>query len=116
LITEYCGEVYEPWRWFERQDLTKKILKENNHKDVLPDFYNIMLEMHKNEPKGYDILFVDPINKGNYSSRLSHSCEPNCGTVPVISNSNYKIVLYALENIDYGEELAFDYSAVTESK
>ena len=31
-------------------------MKDNNQKDILPDFYNIMLEIHKNEPKGYDIL------------------------------------------------------------
>jgi len=31
-------------------------MKDNNQKDVLPDFYNIMLELHKNEGKGIDIL------------------------------------------------------------
>ncbi len=31
-------------------------MKETKQKDVLPDFYNIMLEVHKNDPKGYDIL------------------------------------------------------------
>lgn len=25
-------------------------------KDVLLDFYNIMLEIHKNDPKGYNIF------------------------------------------------------------
>lgn len=27
-----------------------------NIQDILPDFYNIMLEIHKNDPKGYDVL------------------------------------------------------------
>lgn len=31
-------------------------MKANGIKDVLPDFYNIMLEIHRNDPKGYDIL------------------------------------------------------------
>jgi SET domain-containing protein len=62
------------------------------------------------------IKFVDPIVKGNYSSRLSHSCDPNCGTVPTITDGKYLIGMYAMKNIEYGEELTFDYSAVTESK
>jgi SET domain-containing protein len=75
-----------------------------------------MLEIHKNDPKGYDVLYVDPMQKGNYSSRLSHSCDPNCGTVATISEKKYNISMFAMKNIEYGEELAFDYSAVTESK
>lgn len=99
-------------------------MKDNNHKDVLPDFYNITLEFHKNDPKGLDLLvkcfvlfkFVDPINKGNYSSRLSHSCDPNCGTVTTVSDGKYTIGMYALKSIAYGEELTFDYCSTTESK
>ncbi|KAL4444781.1 hypothetical protein ABPG74_015989 [Tetrahymena malaccensis] len=116
LIIEYIGEIYRPYRWFERQDFIKKYMKDNNQQDVLPDFYNIMLELHKDEVKGIDILYVDPMQKGNYSSRLSHSCDPNCGTVATISKGYYNISMFALKSIEYGEELAFDYSAVTESK
>ncbi|KAL4503070.1 hypothetical protein ABPG72_014299 [Tetrahymena utriculariae] len=116
FITEYIGEIFPPWRWFEKQDTIKKYMKENNKRDILPDFWNIMLEIHKDDPKGYDILFVDPILKGNFSSRLSHSCEPNCGTVPTITNiRNYVIAMFAMHPIEYGEELSFDYMAVTES-
>ncbi|KAL4455403.1 hypothetical protein ABPG74_012555 [Tetrahymena malaccensis] len=116
FITEYIGEIFPPWRWFEKQDTIKKYMKENNKRDILPDFWNIMLEIHKDDPKGYDILFVDPILKGNFSSRLSHSCEPNCGTVPTITNiGNYVIAMFAMHPIEYGEELSFDYMAVTES-
>jgi hypothetical protein len=31
-------------------------MKKLNQNHILPDFYNIMLEIHKNDPKGYDIL------------------------------------------------------------
>lgn len=31
-------------------------MKEHNQNNILPDFYNIMLEIHKNDPKGYNIL------------------------------------------------------------
>lgn len=30
LISEYFGEIYAPWRWFEKQDLIKKYSKEKN--------------------------------------------------------------------------------------
>lgn len=30
LISEYYGEIYTPWRWFEKQDLVKKYFKEKN--------------------------------------------------------------------------------------
>ena len=78
-------------------------------KDILPDFYNIILEIHKNDPKGYDVLFVDPILNGNYSSRFSHSCDANCGTVTTLSNGQYFVGMYAMKKISYGEELCFDY-------
>lgn len=116
MIAEYFGEIYTPWRWFEKQDLIKKYCKEKDKKDELPDFYNIMLEKHKDDPDGYDILIIDPINKGNYSSRLSHSCDPNCGTVTTVANGKYGVAMYSLKDISYGEELTFDYYSVTENE
>jgi len=35
LVAEYYGELYTPWRWFEKQDLIKKYCKE---KKVAPHF------------------------------------------------------------------------------
>ena len=75
-----------------------------------------MLDIHRDDPKGIDYLFVDPIIKGNYSSRLSHSCNPNCGTVTTVSNGRYVIGMYAMRDIQHGEELTFDYCSTTESK
>ena len=91
-------------------------MKKFDSKEILPDFYNIMLEIHKNDPRGYDILFIDPIVKGNFSSHMSHSCDPNCGTVPTVNNAKYSVGMYAFRGVAYGEELCFDYLAVTESK
>ncbi|CAD8179326.1 unnamed protein product [Paramecium octaurelia] len=116
LIIPYLGEIYQPWRWYEKQDFIKKQMKEQNKKDILPDFYNIMLDRHLDDEDGIDILFVDPINKGNFSSRLSHSCNPNCGTVTTVSNGTYVIGMYAMRDIQFGEELTFDYCSFTESK
>ena len=73
------------------------------------------MEKHKDEPLGYDMLVVDPIKKGNFSSRFSHSCTPNCGTVSTISDGKYVIGMYSIKDITYGEELTFDYCSMTES-
>ena len=61
-------------------------------------------------------MFIDPIIKGTFGSRLSHSCDPNCITVPMVAEGNYTIALYSIKDIKYGEELTFDYCSVTEDK
>lgn len=58
FVEEYLGEIHTPWRWFELQDAVKKITG-----DELPDFYNILLERPKDDPGGYDVLFVDAAAK-----------------------------------------------------
>ena len=101
LIIKYFGEVYPPWYWYLKQDAIKSFLSQlkkgkfkklSQYKtDYNMEFYNIFLEKHRTEPNGTELLVVDPIMKGNYASRLSHSCTPNCMTVPVISNRQYCI-------------------------
>ena len=61
------------------------------------------------------MLMVDPSRKGNFSSRFSHSCDPNCGTITTVANGKYYIGMYAFRNIVYGEQLTFDYCSMTES-
>lgn len=78
-------------------------MKELKMSESIPDFYNIYLEKHKDEQDGHDMLIVDPIHKGNYSSRFSHSCNPNCGTIITVSDGRYYIGMYALRDIQYGE-------------
>lgn len=55
------------------QDAIKKITQKE-----LPDFYNILLERPRDDPDGYDALFVDAAFMGAFASRMSHSCTPNC--------------------------------------
>lgn len=112
FITGYYGEIYPPWYWYEKQDL----IKSKKLDEELPDFYNIMLERLKCDKLGYDVIVVDPNSKGNFASRMSHSCSSNCNTVPMASNSEYLIGMYATKNIEYGEELTFNYNSVTEKK
>jgi len=82
----------------------------------LPDFYNITFERHLDDPEGYNILTVDPILHGNYSSRLSHSCSPNCQTINKVRNGAYSIGMFTNKEITFGEELCFDYCSFTESE
>lgn len=115
LVVEYFGEIYRPWHWFEKQDVIKQGQNCNKLPKDLPEFYNILFERHMDDPKGYNIMTVDPIIHGNYASRLSHSCVANCQTInKVISqNKNYSIGMFTNKDILYGEELCFDYCSVS---
>lgn len=42
-MVEFHGEVYPPYRWFEKEDEIRRLQK----KEVAPEFYNIMLERPK---------------------------------------------------------------------
>ncbi len=115
---EYFGEIYQPWYWYERQDILKQGQNKGSLSKDLPDFYNITYERHFDDPAGYDILTVDPIVYGNFSSRLSHSCNPNCQTMIKVkqTSSDYSIGMFSTKDIRYGEELCFNYCSVTESE
>jgi len=56
MIVEYFGEIYLPWLWYEKQDVLKDGQNKNALSKELPDFYNIQLERHFNDEKGFDIL------------------------------------------------------------
>jgi SET domain-containing protein len=79
----------------------------------LPDFYNITFERHLDDPDGYNILTVDPILHGNFSSRLSHSCTPNCQTINKVKKDEYSIGMFTNKDVSFGEELCFDYCSVS---
>lgn len=115
LVIEYFGEIYRQWHWFEKQDVIKKGQNENKLNKGLPDFYNITFERHLDDPDGYNIMTVDPIIHGNYSSRLSHSCSPNCQTINKVRNGKYSIGMFTNKSITYGEELCFDYCSVSKA-
>ena len=75
-----------------------------------------MLERMKSDPDGYNLIMIDPNSKGNFASRMSHSCIPNCNTVLMVSNNKYTIGMYAMKDITYDEELTFDYNSITENQ
>ena len=139
-IQDYLGELYSPWRWFERQDAIKKREPDKE----LPDFFNITLERPAEDAAGHDVLFVEAAHRCTFASRLSHSCAPNCQTVGVavadqtdqtldqtLDQNNWTKILdqtadpprtklsiaqYTTRHVSYGEELCWNYSCVTESE
>jgi hypothetical protein len=76
FVVEFFGEVYPPWRWYEKQDGIRSLQKKD--KDPAPEFYNIVFERPKGDALGYDVLVIDAMHKANFASRLCHSCRPNC--------------------------------------
>ncbi|KAL2644717.1 hypothetical protein R1flu_012304 [Riccia fluitans] len=114
FVVEFFGEVYPPWRWYEKQDGIRSLQK--GDKDPTPEFYNIYYERPKADVQGYDLLVVDAMHKANFASRLCHSCRPNCEAKITAVNNRYTIGVYTLRSIKRGEELTFDYNSVTESK
>ncbi|KAG2750467.1 SET domain-containing protein [Suillus brevipes Sb2] len=54
-------------------------------------------------------LVVDATKKGNLGRLINHSCDPNCTAKIVTLNSEKKIVIYAKQDIELGDEITYDY-------
>ena len=115
LVTHYRGEVYPAWRWGEKLDAIEQAQQRFGLRPNLPDFYNMALERPQQDPKGYGLLFIDASRKAGWGSSFSHSCEPTCEVKVVAVNGKLSLAMTTLRNIESGEELTFDYNAVTES-
>jgi len=50
---------------------------------------------------------IDPAIGGNEARWINHSCEPNC---EAIEEEDERIFIYALRNLQPGEELFYDYA------
>ncbi|KAK3277147.1 hypothetical protein CYMTET_14822, partial [Cymbomonas tetramitiformis] len=111
-VVEYLGELYPPWRWFEKQDAIKKC----NPNLVLPAFYNICFERPRDDDQGYAVGYVEAAARGSYGSRLSHSCDPNCQSVMMACDGRLTIAMRTTRPVALGEELTWDYACVTESE
>ncbi|CAJ1966641.1 unnamed protein product [Cylindrotheca closterium] len=51
----------------------------------------------------------DATKQGNVARFINHSCNPNCFTKIIYIEGIRRIVIYAKRNIDFGEELGYDY-------
>ncbi|KZW00409.1 hypothetical protein EXIGLDRAFT_761757 [Exidia glandulosa HHB12029] len=56
-----------------------------------------------------DELVVDATKKGNLGRLINHSCDPNCNAKIINVNGVKKIVIYAKQDIELGDELTYDY-------
>eukprot|EP00898_Chlorokybus_atmophyticus_P004892 jgi/Chlat1/5403/Chrsp35S05223 len=116
FVVAFLGEIYPPWRWFEKQDAIRQVQKARGlAENSVPEFYNMTLERPKGDAGGYDVLFVDAMHRANYASRFCHSCRPNCETRVAAIGGRYVIGVFTLSEIAPGEELTFNYNSVTES-
>jgi hypothetical protein len=115
LVTFYRGEVYPSWRWGEKMDAIDITQARKKLKPNLPDFYNMALERPQKDPRKYGLLFVDASRKAGHGSSLSHSCAPTCEVRVAAVNGELCLAMTTLREIEMGEELTFDYNAVTES-
>ena len=115
LVTFYRGEVYPSWRWGEKMDAIELTQNRLGLRPNLPDFYNMALERPQVDPRGYGLLFVDASRKAGHGSSLSHSCEPTCEVRVAAVDGKLCLAMTTLRELELGEELTFDYNAVTES-
>ena len=57
---------------------------------------------------------IDGGRKGNLARFMNHSCDPNCVTQKWTVNGDTRVGLFAIKNIDPGEELTFNYQFETD--
>eukprot|EP00978_Attheya_sp_CCMP212_P042737 scaffold265886_cov50-Attheya_sp.AAC.2 len=115
LVTYYRGEAYPPWRWGEKIDAIEKTQQSLGLRPTLPDFYNMALERPRVDPRGYGLLFMDASRKAALGSSFSHSCDPSCEVRVAAVHGQLQLAMTTLRDVEQGEELTFDYNAVTES-
>ncbi|KAF9530540.1 hypothetical protein CPB83DRAFT_762877, partial [Crepidotus variabilis] len=54
-------------------------------------------------------LVVDATKKGNLGRLINHSCDPNCTAKIINISGEKKIVIYAKQEIELGDEITYDY-------
>lgn len=64
----------------------------------------------------YHCRLLPHVSQASFCSRMSHSCQPNCQAVVMAAAGRLTVAMYTTRHIQEGEELTFDYSAVTESE
>ncbi|XP_024945454.1 histone-lysine N-methyltransferase NSD2 isoform X2 [Cephus cinctus] len=93
FVIEYVGEVIDEAEYKRRLNHKKELKNEN--------FYFLTIDNYR---------MIDAEPKGNLSRFMNHSCQPNCETQKWTVNGDTRIGLFALRDIDPGEELTFNYN------
>ena len=96
FIIEYIGEVLTLDGWGDRQRAEPP--------GSCRHFYVMELDSDH---------LVDASRKGNDSRLINHSCDPNLETQKWTVNGESRIGLFAIRNIEQGEELTFNYQFET---
>ncbi|XP_048264337.1 histone-lysine N-methyltransferase NSD2 isoform X3 [Bombus terrestris] len=93
FVIEYVGEVIDEAEYKRRLHRKKELKNEN--------FYFLTIDNNR---------MIDAEPKGNLSRFMNHSCSPNCETQKWTVNGDTRIGLFALCDIECGEELTFNYN------
>lgn len=97
LIIEYCGEMLNSERIVNRRDAYYCALGARFRKSC----YLFRLD---------DERVLDATLKGNLSRFINHSCDPNCySRVVSFDAKGKKLLIFALKDIEAGEEIVYDY-------
>jgi len=80
------------------------------------EFYCSSLERPAEDPRGYDILFIDASYVCSPTSCLGHSCTPNCRIVLMAIAGRLSLGVWTTRDVEYGEELTVDYDIVSDSE
>ncbi|XP_017886764.1 histone-lysine N-methyltransferase NSD2 isoform X2 [Ceratina calcarata] len=99
FVIEYVGEVIDEAE-YKRRLRRKKELKNEN-------FYFLTIDNNRT---------IDAEPKGNLSRFMNHSCSPNCETQKWTVNGDTRIGLFALCDIEPGEELTFNYNLASDGE
>lgn len=57
---------------------------------------------------------MQAVERGNFVSRLSHSCGPNCRSVTVAVNGRLTVGVWTTRDVAVGEELTLDFAGETD--
>ncbi|XP_065205528.1 histone-lysine N-methyltransferase ash1-like [Planococcus citri] len=92
FVLEYVGEV-----------VTDKEFKKRMTSLYKDDIHHYCLNLDGG-------LLIDGHRMGGFGRFVNHSCEPNCEMQKWSVNGLFRMVLFALRNIEAGEELTYDYN------
>lgn len=103
FVCEYAGEL------ISIQEATIRFSKQKENES---NYILVMREHFGDKKTGPQITVIDPTVIGNLGRYINHSCSPNLIVVPVRIDSMVPVAaLFAIRDIQPGEELCYDYDA-----
>lgn len=108
FIAEYVGEV------IDRAEAETR--GEQQDREGVSFLFSIDSHVALGSAAAANVYTVDASRAGNVTRFVNHSCAPNCRIRSVIWDSSdaclAHLALYALRDIDVGEELTYDYGVL----